>query len=91
MAKKTYVCPQCHVQVRDLKSHQARMHAEIKPVSEAKPESLKAKKLELDIKPKVKKAEPIQAYHCVSCGYTPISRGQSNCPQCGATFDWSQI
>jgi len=91
MTKKMYICPQCHAQVRDLKGHIARMHAEIKPVSEAKPESLKAKKLELDIKPKVKKAEPIQAYHCVSCGYTPISRGQSNCPQCGATFDWSQI
>ena len=88
MTKKYYICPQCHVQVRDLKGHQARMHAEIKPISEAKPI---AKKLELDIKPKVKKAEPAQAYHCVSCGYTPITKGDSNCPKCGAAFDWSQL
>jgi len=91
MSKKTYTCPICHVQVKDLKGHTARMHPEkAKPEPKSQPKST-GKTLELAVKTKPKKETEETKYHCVNCGYKPLTKGQTPCPGCGATLDWSQV
>lgn len=86
MAKTTYVCPDCHRQVKDLKGHQARVH------SKAEPElKTTGKSLELKIEKPEAKAEPeAKIYHCVECG-TAISYRQLQCPGCNTGLDWGSL
>lgn len=87
-----YSCPHCHKQVKNLKKHIKRMHPDQVAQGEQPEPKTKVKTLELDV-PKKKKEEKAEApgYHCVDCGYKPISKGQNPCPNCGAHLDWSQV
>ena len=88
MSKKTYICPICHVQVKDLKGHTARMHPEKpKPEVKVKPTG-KTLEFKTPLEKSLEKAEK-QGYHCVDCG-GPLTKGETPCPGCGAHLNWSQ-
>lgn len=85
------VCPHCYKQVKDLKSHLARVHPDKVNKVEPKPA---AKKLEIKV-PKKEPEEPeepevAKTYHCIDCGGA-LTKGQTPCPSCGATLDWSAL
>ena len=87
MTKRTYTCPVCHANVKDLKGHIARMH----PESPAPAKKTTAKKLELAPQPKPKEEKPgSSGFHCIDCGQT-LTRGQTPCPGCGHPLDWSRL
>ena len=88
-----YTCPKCHKQVKDLKSHLKRMHPGNEPKVDPVPEAA-GKNLELVLKEKaeskLKDNEVAKGYHCVDCG-AALSQGQTPCPNCGHSLDWSQL
>jgi competence CoiA-like predicted nuclease len=89
--KATFTCPVCNKQVRDLKAHKERMHADgQKPVNETAPEEEEeeAEELEIDAEPEVVRGDA-DKYHCVDCG-NPVTFKQAKC-NCGASLDWSSI
>jgi len=82
-----YVCDVCGKEVKDLKSHKARMHPLPGAEKQEGETKTQANGQTLDIK------EPEGAssdYHCVECGGS-LTKGQSPCPNCGATLDWSAV
>ena len=99
-----YSCPYCHKQIKDLKSHIARVHPDKVDKQSQRGETsdksdtpvilqeFKVKKPPTSRTKKVIKEEetPEAKYHCIACG-GDISHGQSPCPHCGAELDWSQV
>lgn len=88
MGKRTYICPICHIQVKDLKGHTARMHKG-KTTPPKSPPKTKGKTLELKTPAKKETTEP-RGYHCIDCGAV-VTKGQNPCPNCGAHLDWSSL
>ena len=87
-----YVCPHCQKQVKDLKDHIKRMHPD--KVVKGNPPTKPTPEFEVK-KPKPKEEteeteETSEKYHCLSCGKA-VTRGQVQCPHCGAVLDWSAI
>jgi rubrerythrin len=86
----------CQKQVKDLKAHKARLHAEPpadqrpQPDNEDKPINVvHHQKEKLSIAPPLHK-EDNRDFHCVDCG-APFKGKPDKCTACGATFDWEAI
>ena len=96
-----FVCPHCHKQVKRLKDHLKRVHADKAgapgPVAIEKlaipkqkitqwgPKST-AKQFEVKV---VKESKPAkQSYKCGACGVA-LDGEVSSCPSCGAELTWS--
>jgi len=89
MARKTYICPHCNVQVKDLKGHIARKHPEKVDNTEIVEPKSAPKAQRFEIKPDTKK-ENEAVYHCVDCGGS-LTKGVAQCPGCGTNLDWGQL
>ena len=89
-----YVCPHCHKEVKHLNDHIRRMHPDKLDNPEPEPDTqdndadLDTGEGTIDIQePEGADSAP---YHCVDCG-SPLTKGQTPCPKCGADLDWSAV
>ena len=96
--KATIICEICQKPVKNLNLHKYSAHPETRqgkkepPAPQGKkeppaPQPPTPKTLEIA---KTVPISPDQSYHCMDCG-TPFSKGEPNCPGCGAKLDWGAL
>ena len=94
-------CSKIFSNKKKLADHERRVHAgAAPPVVKTEAKKLTPKTLKLKIKkketpekkepPEKKETPEAKGYHCVDCG-GGLTHGQTPCPHCGATLDWSQL
>lgn len=94
MSKK---CPHCGIEVKYLAQHLKRKHpaeapeAQPEPAPEPAPEPEAGGEILELANTGAGQAQGGQQYHCVECGYSPITQGTPSCPKCSTIFDWSKL